>query len=308
VDDRSRQPVETLKGFPDQLLARLRQDHHRHVAGNQLLGRENSHELELRLCRGRKAGLDPFQADAVRQYIEPASLAVHVHRRVATFLCAAGDGGGNILTSSDPSGSNFAETNAGGSVQITGVTCPTATNCVAVDNNADVVTSTDPGGGPAAWTFENLVPFEAESADHGQFVKNALWGASCVSTSLCVLVGANSRIFSATDPFAAPAPSSGGGKATRKRPRTHLVFAEGFWKSAVTRHRRFKARFHFYSRDGARRFECRRDHARWRLCHSPLRYWVTVGHHALRVRAIGPTGLRGPAAALRFKVVRWRPR
>jgi hypothetical protein len=226
---------------------------------------------------------------------------------VAAFLCAAGDGGGNILTSTGPAGSNFTETNAGGSVQITGVACPTTTNCVAVDNNGDVVTSANPGGGPTAWSFENLVPFEAESSDHGQFVKNALWGASCVSTSLCVLVGADSRIFSATDPFGAPAPSPGGNpsgkKAHRKRPRTHLVFAEGFWKSAVTRHHRFKARFHFYSRDGARGFECKRDRGRWRRCHSPLRYWVAVGHHALRVRAVGSTGLRGPAAMVRFKVL-----
>jgi hypothetical protein len=220
---------------------------------------------------------------------------------VAAFLCAAGDGGGNILTSTDPGGSNFSETNGGGSVQITGVSCPTTTSCVAVDNNADVLTSTDPGGGPTAWTFENLVPFEAEPADHGQFVKNALWGVSCPSTSLCVLVGANSRIFNAADPFASPggsAPATG----SRKRPRTHLVFAEGFWKSAVTRHRRVKARFRFYSRDGARGFECRRDRGPWRRCQSPLRYWVAIGRHTLRVRAVGATGLRGPAATLRFRV------
>jgi hypothetical protein len=231
---------------------------------------------------------------------------------VATFLCAAGDGGGNILTTTDPAISGFATTNPGGSVQITGVTCPTTTDCVAVDNNADVMTSDD-AGGSKGWAFENLVPFEAESSDHGQFVKNALWGASCPSTSLCVLVGANSRIFSATDTFAAPVPSSDGGdapgkKAARKRPRTHLVFAEGFWKSALTRHRRLKARFHFYSRDGAKGFECKRDRVRWRRCQSPLRYWVAVGRHTLRVRAIGSTGLRGPVAMVRFKVVHRRPR
>lgn len=226
---------------------------------------------------------------------------------VTAFLCATGDGGGNILTSTDPAGRNFTETNAGGSVQITGVTCPTTTNCVAVDNNGDVLTSTNPEGDPTAWTFENLVPFEAESSDHAQFVKNALWAASCPSTSLCVLVGANSRIFTATDPFASPgdnAPS----KAPRKRPRTHLVFAEGFWKSAVIRHRRVKARFRFYSRDGARSFECKRDRGPWRRCDSPLRYWVAVGHHTLRVRAVGWTGLRGPAAMVRFRVEHWRPR
>jgi hypothetical protein len=223
-----------------------------------------------------------------------------------TTLCAAGDAGGNILTSTDPTGSgSFLATNADGSVQVTGLTCPTTSRCVAVDNNADVLTSTDPTGGPGSWTFENLVPFEAEAHDFGQFVKNALFGASCASPSLCVLVGANSRIFTATDPFAAPAPSSGGGspgKRARRRPRTHLVFAEGFWKGSATRHRRVKAHFRFYSRDGARGFVCKRDRGPWRRCHSPLRYWVPIGHHVLRVRAIGPTGLRGPAASLGFEV------
>lgn len=226
---------------------------------------------------------------------------------VAAFLCAAGDGGGNILTSTDPVGSDFTETNAGGSVQITGVTCPTTTNCVAVDNNGDVLTSANPLDGPTAWSFENLVPFEAESPDSGQFVGNALWGASCPATSLCLLVGAKSRIFTSTGPFASPGANTKG-KGTRKRPRTHLVFAEGFWKSAVTRHRRVKARFHFYSHDGATGFECKRDRGPWRRCHSPLRYWVTVGRHTLRVRAIGSTGLRGPAAMLGFRVEQRRPR
>ena len=223
---------------------------------------------------------------------------------VATLLCAAGDAGGNILTSTSPAGgAPFAETNAAGSVQITGLTCATTASCVAVDNDADVLTSTDPTGGPGSWTFENLVPFEADSPDTGQFVKNALWGTSCASISLCVLVGANSRIFTATDPFAAPAASPAGGapgKRTRRKPRTHLVFAEGFWKGSITRHRRIKARFRFYSRDGARGFLCKRDRGRWRRCSSPLRYWVPIGRHVLRVRAIGPTGLRGPIASLRF--------
>jgi hypothetical protein len=221
---------------------------------------------------------------------------------VASLLCVAGDAGGNLLTSADPTGgAPFSATNAAGSVPITGLTCPTPARCIAVDNNADVLTSTDPTGGPGSWTFENLVPFEAADPDTGQFVKNALFGASCASTSLCALVGANSRIFTATDPFAAPA-SNSPRKHIRRRPRTHLVFAEGFWRSTTTRHRRIKARFRFYSRDGARAFICKRDHSPWHPCHSPLRYWVPVGHHTLRVRAIGATGLRGPIARLRFRV------
>jgi len=39
-----------------------------------------------------------------------------------------------------------------------------------------------------------------------------------------------------------------------------------------------------------------------------LRYWVAIGHHTLRVRAVGSTGLRGPAAILRFSVERRRSR
>ena len=228
---------------------------------------------------------------------------------VAATLCAAGDAGGNILTSTDPAGGGgFAAADADGSVQITGLTCPTATRCVAVTNNADVLTSTDPTAGASAWTFENLVPFEAEATGASPFVENALFAASCASTSLCALVGAKSRIFTATDPFATSAPSTRAPRKRARRPRTILVFAEGFWKSTVTRRHRVKARFRFYSREGARRFLCKPDRARWRRCHSPLRYWAPIGHHALRVRAIGRTGLRGPATVLRFKVMHPRHR
>jgi len=248
-------------------------------------------------------------APAWREVHSPAARDLFAVSCVASLLCAAGDAGGNILTSTDPAGGGFAKTNAAGSVQITGLACPTTARCLAVDNNADVLTSTDPTGGPGSWTFENLIPFEATYPDTGQFVKNALFGASCASTSLCALVGANSRIFTSTDPFATTSagPSR---KRAKRRPRTHLVFAEHFWKSNTTRHRRIKARFRFYSRDGARGFLCKPDRARWRRCHSPLRYWTPIGRHVLRVRAIGTTGLRGPIASLRFEVKhshRWRP-
>lgn len=228
-----------------------------------------------------------------------------------TGLCAAGDEGGNVVTSTNPAGGAFGEANGGGSVQLTGASCPTGGACVAVDDNADVISSTDPTGGPGAWDFQNLIPFEAESADHGQFVGNALWGASCGSPSLCVLVGAESRIFTSTAPFAATTASPTGGGAgagstkpkKSLRPRTHLVFAKGFWKGAYTRHRHYKVRFRFYSREGARGFVCRRDGGPWRRCHSPLRYWASHGRHVLRVRAIGRTGLRGPIASLPFHIV-----
>jgi hypothetical protein len=225
---------------------------------------------------------------------------------VSTLLCAAGNLTGNVLTSTDPAGSaaSWSEADAGVSVQITGVSCPTVSRCVAVDNNGDVLASTDPTGGPGAWSFGNLVPFRPTEAE-GQPPRNALFSASCASTSLCALVGIDGRIFTATDPFSAPDPASGNrGRKAPLRPRTILVFAEHSWKGSATRHRRLRARFRFYSPTQVRGFECKRDGGPYRRCRSPLRYWVTHGRHALRVRAIGPTGLRGPASIKHFRVSR----
>lgn len=250
-------------------------------------------------------------ASAWREVASPTARELRAISCV-TGLCVAGDEGGNLVSSTNPAGGPFGVANGGGSVQLTGASCPTSGACVAVDDNADVVTSTDPTGGPGAWNFQNLIAFEAQSPDRGQFVGNALWGVSCGSISLCVLVGSESRIFTSTAPFAAstPTPTGGGagagGAGKRKkslRPRTHLVFAKGSWLSIFARHRDAKAGFHFYSREGARGFVCSRDGGRWRHCHSPLRYWAPRGRHVFRVRAIGRTGLRGPIATLRFRVV-----
>jgi hypothetical protein len=172
---------------------------------------------------------------------------------------------------------------------------------VAVDNNGDVLTSADPTGGPGSWYFTNLVPFRPSAVEGGQPPRNALFAASCASTSLCALVGSDSRIFTATDPFSVPADPPG--RKARLRPRTILVFAENFWELTRTRHRHIRARFHFYSPTRTSGFVCKRDRGPYRPCHSPLRYWVKHGRHALRVRAIGPTGLRGPAAIERFRVI-----
>ncbi len=225
---------------------------------------------------------------------------------VSTLLCAAGNLTGNILTSTDPTaGASWSEADAGSSVQITGASCPTASRCVAVDNNGDVLTSTDPTGGAGFWHFENLVPFRpTENGKEMQPPRNALFAASCASTSLCALAGPDGRIFTATDPFSGPTdpPGRQRGRKAPRRPRTIILFAEHFWKVAVTRHRHIRARFRFYSPTRTRGFECKRDSGRYRRCDSPLRSWVGRGRHALRVRAIGPTGLRGPAAIKRFRM------
>jgi hypothetical protein len=223
---------------------------------------------------------------------------------VSSLLCAAGNLTGNVLTSTEPAGpaASWHEANAGGSVQITDVSCPTAERCVAVDNNGSVLSSADPTGGAGSWSFENLIPFSPTEEREGQPPRNALFGASCASTSLCALVGADGRIFTSTDPFSQP--DSRPARKPRKRPRTILVFAEHFWKGSSTSRRRIRARFRFYSPTQVKGFECKRDRGRYRRCRSPLRYWVGHGRHTLRVRAIGPTGLRGPAAVKRFTVLK----
>ena len=132
---------------------------------------------------------------------------------LSTVFCAVGNMTGNILTTTNPAaggGATWSEVNAGGSVQVTGVSCPAADACLAVDDNGDVMTSTDPTGGAGAWHFENLMPFKPEGQPH-----NALFGASCASTSLCALVAGEGRIFTSTEPFAAPDPPGyhQGGKA-----------------------------------------------------------------------------------------------
>jgi hypothetical protein len=225
----------------------------------------------------------------------------------STALCAAGNQTGNVLTSTNPAadGGGWSETKAEGSSQITGISCPTASHCVAVDDNGDVLASDDPTGGPGSWHFENLVPF-GEPAEY-EPPRNALFAVSCASTSLCAAIGADGRIFTSTDPFSAPDPPAASGHPNApRRPRTILVWAEHFWQATTTRRHHIRARFRFFSQTPVRGFECKRDHAPYRRCHSPLRYGVGYGRHVLRVRAIGPTGLRGPAATKRFHVDRPR--
>jgi hypothetical protein len=190
-------------------------------------------------------------------------------------------------------------------VQITGLSCPTATGCVAVDNNGDVAISGNVTGGPGSWHIENLIPFHPSGPEEEPPAPgNALFAASCASVSLCALAGTEGRVFTSTDPFSGPAPGTHRGKKAPRRPRTTIVFAENFWPFSRARRRHIRARFRFFSRTRNRGFECKRDNGRYRRCRSPLRYWVKPGRHTLRVRAIGTTGLRGPAAVKRFRFYR----
>jgi hypothetical protein len=69
--------------------------------------------------------------------------------------------------------------------------------------------------------------------------------------------------------------------------------------------------FRFFARhrvkvDG---FVCKLDRRPLKRCRSPKRYrHIGLGRHVFRVRAIGWTGLKGPAATSRFVVHRiWPP-
>jgi hypothetical protein len=185
-----------------------------------------------------------------------------------------------------------------------GISCPDAGHCLAVDNNGDALVSTDPSGGPGSWVKQNLIPY-AGTDEHGQAIApNAIFGASCPTTSLCVLAATGRRILTSTDPFEELA-AGGGGQGKRrgppKRPRTILAHVDRV--HIFTRHRSLKMTFRFYTRTRSRGFRCRFDSRAWRRCASPVRLHAGLGHHAFRVRAIGPTGLEGPVAGVHFRVV-----
>jgi hypothetical protein len=222
---------------------------------------------------------------------------------VGTSLCLTGNKGGNLLTTSDPAAGSpgWKEFAGGGSVQITGVACASASACLAVDDNGDLATSTDPTGGKTAWSFGNLIPFTPN--DQGG-PGNALFGASCPSTSFCVVTGARGQIFTSTTPFARQAAPQRPSRRRRrpKRPRVKIAGIHLPFRSELRRGNG-RVQIRFYARGRVRSFLCKLDHGRFKRCRSPKRYRpVGVGKHLFEVRAIGVTGLKGPIARERFVI------
>ncbi len=102
-------------------------------------------------------------------------------------LCIAVDGGGNVLSSSDPTGGRAAwSLNQVVSGPISAVSCPTAAFCAAV-SSLMVLTSTDPVGGASAW--------HAATVDD-----RALTSISCASESLCIATDNSGDLLASTDP------------------------------------------------------------------------------------------------------------
>jgi hypothetical protein len=106
-------------------------------------------------------------------------------------LCVSGETGGNVVTSTDPTGGTAAWTVAHASAvtnAFRGMSCASASLCVGVDSAGNVVTSTNPTGGAGAWST-------ADVAGVGSF--NAV---SCPSASLCVAVDSAGNVVTSTNP------------------------------------------------------------------------------------------------------------
>lgn len=218
-------------------------------------------------------------------------------------LCVAGNSGGNLLTNTDPgdAAAGWTERNGGGSVPITGVSCPSAPQCIAVDNNGDVLTSADPTGGSAAWSFTNVLPY-VPPLNAFDSPMNGMFGVSCPSPAFCAISAADGTVLTSTDPFEFAPQAVIKRRKRALRPRTILARVDRAARVRTDKHRLRKL-FRFYATSKARGFVCKRDRRPYRRCSSPFRYWVGRGKHVFRVRAIGPTGLRGPVALDRFRIV-----
>jgi hypothetical protein len=133
---------------------------------------------------------------------------------------------------------------------------------------------------------------------------NALFGASCVSRSFCAVVGADGRIFTSTNPFDAPSgPNANSGGKKRRGPKRPKVTIARLKLPSPGELRKHRARVivRFFANGPVRRFECDFHDRRFHSCHSPARFQTrTKGIFAIRIRAVGRTGLRGPVAVKRF--------
>lgn len=216
-------------------------------------------------------------------------------------LCVAGNAGGNLLTSTNPtSASSWQEADGGASVQVTGISCLASGQCAAVDNNGDVITSTDPTSGRDAWSLTKLIPY-VQPASEREDPLNGLFGVSCVSVSFCAVVGADGQIFTSTNPFGGPAQPKGSARHRKRVKRPKVTIAKLLLpRRRELREHRARVTARFYANGPARRFECKINRRQFHRCHSPAHFHIGIGTYELRVRAVGTTGLRGPAAVKRF--------
>jgi hypothetical protein len=211
-------------------------------------------------------------------------------------LCVTGNAG-QVLTSTSGNGSSWNVVNAGTGLPVEGVSCLSDAACVAVDNNSDVMVSTNPTGGQAAWLFENVI--SSNEGREGPADGNGMFSLSCASTSLCTAAGANHQVMVSTDPFAPDRPKLPRGRRLR---RPHVVITDHPAKRLDPLRGGVKVTFRFHAIGRAAGFQCKLAGRRFRRCKSPARYRVLGGEHSFRVRALSPSGAKGPPAAFHFRV------
>ena len=118
----------------------------------------------------------------------------------STGFCAAVDGDGKVLTSTDPLGGHtWTATTVDPGESLVSVSCPSASLCVAVDDAGNAVTSTDPAAGPSAWTTSRIDNDVTTTGAHA-----TLDDVSCPSVSLCVAVDNAGNVVSTANPTGGP--------------------------------------------------------------------------------------------------------
>jgi hypothetical protein len=222
-----------------------------------------------------------------------------------TSLCVTGNAG-LMITSTNPTGGVGAwnAVAAGTGLPVKGVSCLTTSACAAVDNNSDMIVSTDPTGGAGAWSFTNVMP--GPLSPEGNF--NGMFAISCPTTSLCAAAGQREQIITSSDPFAVDTP-----RALQKSKRLRVVITRHPGKRVKPRKGGARSTFRFHATGKVARFNCRliggtgsnragARRSRFSTCKSPQRYRLPEGIYAFKVRAISPTGRKGPATSYHFRV------
>jgi hypothetical protein len=112
----------------------------------------------------------------------------------ATTTCFAGDGGGQILMSTDPTGGPGTWRVVGSDPQswIADISCSSTSSCHASDNNGHVLESPAGGRSPQPWT---LVPMDAD---------NVVWSITCPTTSTCIAGDSRGQVFNQRPTWSGP--------------------------------------------------------------------------------------------------------
>ena len=124
---------------------------------------------------------------------------------VSTTLCVAVGNNGSAVETNDPTDMTPMWSTAvpiDGTNTLLDISC-TSSACAAVDGEGDVVVSSDASSGPTAWTWTmpKMLP-----------TGGVLFGASCVSSAMCVVVGSSAsgpQTFFTTTPTATTPPWTG---------------------------------------------------------------------------------------------------